>query len=230
MHRIDSTDISELGINAVKVLDDGNLYYMKEYKDTIKDLDIYNFNYIVFEEDIDNMVYIEFDQYFRTDFIEILDFFNEYLYIDVEAISNLENNTNSIEMHKMMVKNIIKFLMMILPYTHLKGVLSKHEIEGFHEALEVVSTITIKDQIINEIELAKSEQHNFNNLMSNIQETITNKNKKDKFTDMIQVLDVNIQEKIKVFDYYISIINSSGRESLSELLKLYIKKDSRNIL
>jgi len=230
MHRIDSTDISELGINAVKVLDDGNLYYMKEYKDTIKDLDIYNFNYIVFEEDIDNMVYIEFDQYFRTDFIEILDFFNEYLYIDVEAISNLENNTNSIEMHKMMVKNIIKFLMMILPYTHLKGMLSKHEIEGFHEALETVSTITIKEQIIKEIELAKSEQNNFNNLMSNIQETITNKNKKDKFTDMIQVLDVNIQEKIKVFDYYISIINSSGRESLSELLKLYIKKDSRNIL
>jgi len=230
MYKIDSTDKSELGINSVKVLDDGKLYYMRSFKEKILNIDIQSFNYIVFEEDIDNMSFSEFNQYFKNDFFEIVEFFEQYLYLNSDTIYGMENKSDNYILNKTFVKNIITFLMMSLPYTYFKSSLKKFEIDGFHSALDAINENNMIESINQEVADQIQDQYNFNNLIVNLEDNITNKSKKDKLQDMIGVLTLNVEDKVKLLEWYISIIENSGEESLKELCKIYLKNDTLNIL
>ncbi len=228
MFRIDSTDRTDLGINTIKVLDDGELYYMKEYKEKLLQLDTKNYNYIIFEEDINNMVYDEFKQYWDTDFIDILEFFDRYLAIDVDVIIN--HWEDNLTQNKTFLKDIIKFLSTILPYTYLREMLHDKNLDGFHDVLDFISNNSMKDALIVYLDKQSKEQDNFYKLMDNVEENITNRAKKSKFQNSLEILNSKINEKKKVLDYYRSILANSGEENIKELLKLYIKNDTHNIL
>jgi len=229
MFRIDTTDKSELGISSTEILDYGNHYYMKPYKDKIRDLDIRNFNYIVFDEDINNMIYDEFKNYYTTDFSKIIELMNEYIFIDTDLIKNMEDNSTDLTKIKTYVKNVTKFYMMTLPYIHLKDIIPS-DIKGFHDVLDFINDCNVIELIIKSIDKNIEEQNNFYKLMKNVQDEIVNNKKKDKMDDMTKVLEININEKIKVFEYYKSLIKLSSNEKLKDLLKQYIKNDIKNIL
>lgn len=225
MFAIDLTDKSDLFLDEeVQEVDHGNLYYMKESINTIKNIDIKNFNYIVFEEDLDNMYKSEFYEFFNDQIIPLIEYLNQYIFIDLDMLYD-----EPYRVKQVFVKNIIRFFMNTLPYIYMKGYLRSSDAEGLHDSLDLLDG-DLKTKIIEQISLSKEQYANFNGVMDNIEETITNDKKRAKFTEMLTLLDQNMVNKIKLLDYFSSIISNSGNDGLKELCKTYLKNDLENIL
>jgi len=225
MYKVDTTDASDLSIKAeTKLVDSDELYYMKSVIDSIKKLDIKNFNYIVFEEDIDNMYKTEFNTFFNTYIVSLIKDFDQYLSISIEEIMD-----EPYRVKHAFVKNIVRFLMNTLPYIYMKEFLENNNAEGLHDALDMFND-DLKDNIIKQIQSANSQYSNFNTMMNDVKDTITNEKKKDKFEGMLTLLGSSMDNKSKLLDYYISIIQASGNDGLKVLFKQYLTNDLENIL
>ena len=226
MLKIDINDVDDqyLSSDLEDNADQGKLYYMRETLETIRKIDIKNFNYIVFEEDLDNMYKSEFQEFFSEQIVPLIHELQEYLFIDVDAILD-----ESYRVKQLFVKNIIRFFMNTLPYIYMKEYVRSAGAEGLHDALALFDD-NIGSKIVNQIESSKDQYQNFNSTMINIEETITNDKKKTKFSEMLVLLDHNMNSKIRLLDYYSSIISNSGSIGLKTLFKQYVKNDIENIL
>ncbi len=227
MKKIQKPTKGEMSIDVIQNIDN-YLFYMKEYKDKLLSFDTKNFNYIIFEEDINNMVYDEFKEYYETDFIEILEFYNQYLDLDIDIIK--DHWEENLTQNKTFLKNILKFISTSLPYTFLRESLKTLEYDGYHDCIDKLNNTNTKQKIIEQMEKQEQEQSNFFSLMKNVEENITNKSKKNQFTDILTILDSQIIEKKTVIGYFISIVQNSGEDQIKELFKLYIENDTENII
>jgi hypothetical protein len=226
MLKIDINNIDDqyLSDNLEDIADQGKLYYMRETLETIRKVDIKNFNYIVFEEDLDNMYKSEFQEFFIDQIVPLIHELQEYLFIDVDAILD-----EPYRVKQLFVKNIIRFFMNTLPYIYMKEYIHSSGAEGLHDALALFDD-NIGSKIVHQIESSKDQYQNFNTTMLNIEETITNDKKKNKFSEMLVLLDHNMNSKVRLLDYYSSIISNSGSIGLKALFKQYVKNDIENIL
>ncbi len=227
MFQVNKTDISEFSLKEIDNTDstkESELYYMQDVVQNILNLNIKDFNYIVFEEDLDNMYKTEFNVFFDEYMIPLITQLDEYLSIDIEMVQSEPYRTKHA-----FVKNIVRFIMNTLPYIYMKEYLHDNQIDGFHDALDAFDT-NVKQNIVSQIEKSKEQYNSFNSMMSDIEETITNEKKKNKFNDMLSLLDASMNNKTKLLDYYISIINDSGEEGLQKLFKIYLKNDLHNII
>lgn len=225
MFKIDLTDKSDLFLDStVQEVDHGKLYYMKDTLESIKNIDIKNFNYIVFEEDLDNMYKSEFNEFFDELIVPLIDNLNQYIFIDLELVID-----EPYRVKQLFVKNIIRFFMNTLPYIYMKEFIKGSEAEGLHDALELFDD-NLKTKIVTQIESNTKQYTNFNTMMGDIEETITNEKKKIKFAEKLTLLEHNMTNKLKLLDYYASIINNSGNDGLKDLFKIYLKNDLDNLL
>ena len=221
----DSTDYSDLGpLSEINIVDNGELFYLKDMLLNILTLNIKDFNYIIFEEDLNNMYKEEFLNFFKHNMVPLVEKLNEYIAIGIEPLM-----MESYEIKLSFCKNIIKFVMNTLPYSHVKEFLSKSDVNGYHDALDEFND-DIVAKISNQIEIGKKQFDNFNSLMENVEDTISNEKKRDKFNKSLTLLDQSMKNKITLLDYHKSIIDNSGNDKLCELLKLYLANDSENIL
>ena len=214
-------DIDNPGIEQVK---EDDLFYMQDTVDNIKEFNIKDFNYIVFEEDLDNMYKPEFNKFFSDSIVPMLDSINEYLAIDIQEVQN-----ESYRVKHTFVKNIVRFLMNTLPYIYMKEYLGSNGIEGFHDALDAFD-VDVKNNIMNQIDKSRTQYESFNNMMGDIEDTITNEKKRNKFNDALSLLESSMDNKTKLLEYYKSIIDNSGEEGIQRLFKIYLMKDMDNII
>lgn len=221
---INDTEDQYLSTDLEDSSDQGKLYYMRETLETIRKIDIKNFNYIVFEEDLDNMYKSEFQDFFLNQIVPLIEELNEYLHIEVDLIQD-----EPYRVKLLFVKNIIRFFMNTLPYIYMREFLRNGDAEGLHDALALLDD-NIGKKLVQQIESSKDQYQNFNSTMLNIEDTITNDKKKSKFSEMLVLLDHNMGNKIKLLDYYSSIISNSGSIGLNTLCKLYIKNDIENLI
>lgn len=225
MYKVDTTDASDLSIKGeVQVVDSDELYYMQNVMDTIKNVNIREFNYIVFEEDIDNMYKTEFNTFFNNYIIDLIQHLDQYLSINIDELIN-----EHYRVKHAFVKNIVRFFMNTLPYIYMKEYLENNGADGLHDALDMFND-DLKDNIIKQIISANSQYSNFNTMMNEVKDTITNEKKKDKFEGMLSLLESSMDNKSKLLDYYIDIIQSSGNDGLKSLFKLYLKNDLENLI
>lgn len=203
---------------------DNRFEYVNYIYDTIKNIDIKNFSFIIFEEDIDNMSITEFTEYYNNQFKNaILPEIQHYLNIDTTIFED-----QSIESKRNILKHIVKFYTIFLPYNYLKQFISTKNTENKYDALELIGD-NIKTVLCDVITNSKNEYSNFIKLMYNVKANLSTEKKKDKFDSMLTILDTNIGDKIKMNDYFNSVIETSSVDSLIELCKLYIKNDYTNI-
>ena len=200
-----------------------HMYYMQDTLDSIKNLDIKNFNYIVFEEDLDNMYKTEFLRFFTDNIVPLLSNFH---YLSIDTL-DLEDEPYRVKL--VFTKNIIRFIMNTLPYIYIKELLEDKDISGLHDALDVFDTNT-QQKIINQISHAQKQYQSFSSMMEEIEDTITNEKKKNKFNEMLSLLDISMSNKSKLLDYYKSIIQNTGEDSLKPLVKLYLTNDLENVI
>lgn len=220
----EETDTFLDSISPHEEKEDELLYYMQDAIDTIKNLDIKNFNYIVFEEDLDNMYKTEFNNFFNKYVIDLINYFNKYLAIE---LTDVQEEPYRVKLR--FVKNIVRFIMNTLPYIYMKGYLENQNIEGLHDALDSFND-DLRDNLISQITKSQNQYKTFSNLMEDIEDTITNEKKKTKFNGMLTILDSSMENKKLLLDYYKSIIQNSGHDGLKELCTLYVKNDLYNII
>jgi hypothetical protein len=212
------------GLTINNEQEESNLYYMQDVVDQISKFQIRGFNWLVFEEDLDNMYKTEFNNFFNDYIKKMVEDLNMYLAID---IADIENEPYRIKLA--FVKNIARFVMNTLPYIYMKEYLEKENVEGLHDALEQLSDNT-QQKICDQIENSQKQYQSFNTMMTDIEDTITNEKKKNKVSDMLNLLDASMDNKSKLLDYYKSIIQNSGSENLKKLFKIYLTEDLQNIL
>jgi len=199
-------------------------YYMQNTIDDIKNVNIKDFNYIIFEEDLDNMYKTEFLKFFNKNIKALIEDLNIYLSIDLDELFEAPYRIKL-----SFVKNIVRFFMNTLPYIYMKEFLSSNEVEGLHDALDLFDD-NLQTNIINQIKKSQEQYSSFNTMMSDIEDTITNEKKKNKFNNMLTLLDASMTNKSKLLDYYKSIIQNSGHDGIKSLFKLYLKNDLDNII
>ena len=203
--------------------DHGYEYYLQKPIQQIKDLDIKNFNFIIFEEDIDNMEADEFKNFYDNWFIPAIEYLNNYLDIDISTIQ-----FKTFRLKQIFVKNIIKFVMNTLPYTYFKNYLNTCSVESFHEALDHLDGI--KEKLLEQVYALNKQYTNFVELMSNIEDTIANEKKRNQFNDMLTLLDTNMDSKFKITEYQKHVIQDTPEQSLKDLMKKYLQNDADNLL
>lgn len=209
--------------DKVEILDD-RFAYVEYILEAVKNLDIKNFNFVIFEEDVDNMSVLEFDIYYEDVFInKIIPAMQHYLNIDISYFDN-QSSVNK----RGVIKSIVKFYTTFLPYNYLKQYISSNGTENKYDALELIDS-NIRQVLSDSIVNSKTEYGNFLKLMNNVKSSLSTDKKKDKFDSMLNILDSNIGDKVKMNDYFGSIIQTSSTDSLIELCKLYIKNDYDNI-
>jgi len=218
--QIDTTDSSDLTTVEEIQTFDNELYYMDEHVQNIKDYDIKNFNYILFEEDLDNMTKQEFLEFIKK---------HEFLLNDCLLDISLEEVDDTYRAKLTFLKNNIRFLMNTLPYNYLKQYLEDYEISGLHDALDTLNKDLV-NELLNKIDESNKHFVNFELLMGNVEEGITNDKKRAKFNEMLNLLGSSMDNKIDLLQYHKSILLNTGNDSLQELCKLYVKNDLSNIL
>ena len=203
---------------------DNRFEYVEYIFDTVRTLDIKQFSFVIFEEDIDNMSINEFELYYNNQFKDrIIPEIQNYLNIDISIFDN-----QSIESRRNILKHIIKFYTTFLPYNYLKQFISSKTTENKYDALELIND-NIKTVLCDAITNSKTEYNNFIKLMYNVKSNLSTEKKKDKFDSMLNILDSNVGDKIKMNEYFNSVIETSSVDSLIELCKSYIKNDYANI-
>lgn len=211
----------DLSFNTIQ---ETSMYYMQDHIDAIRSLSIKNFNYIIFEEDLDNMYKTEFEKFFKEYMIELINDLSFYVAIDIDNIQN-----ESYRVKLIFSKNIVRFVMNTLPYIFVKEFLEKIGVEGLHDAYDALSA-DIQQKLISQINVSQAEYNSFSSLMTNISSSITNDKKKVSFDEKLDLLETTMSSKEKLLNYYKDIIQNSGNDGLQKIIKKYLLNDLDNII
>jgi hypothetical protein len=168
---------------------------------------------------------LEFNTFFDNEFKTIVKLINRHISFD---ISDLDDQPYRIKL--LFAKNIVKFYMFDLPYNYLKNHIFANDCENMYDALKEFDEQDVKSKLIDQIHQMKRQYNNFNELINNLEDTISNDKKRDKFTDIVMLLDTNMDLKLKLLKYHTTLINNSESLKLVELIKIYLDNDSYNII
>ena len=210
--------------------------------DLLQELNIEDFNYFIFEEDIEKLTETEFEYIFSTFFDEFLqDIEDKYLNLDYH--DNYINFESQID-KKVYLKKIIFFITYIFPYEIFKNILKSDSLQNIvPESVDISELNRVDFERIFDIDY----NENLRNLKSLIIKDINNKNikldnwykkldelstlsKKDTLEESIDILDTHIQKQKLINDIYIKIIDNTDTEKLVNLLNTYIKQDFYNLV
>ena len=220
----DTTDSFEYNTNDKISAFDRKFAYLDYILDAVKNIEIQTFSFIIFDEDIDNMSINEFELYYNDVFKnELIPAIQYYINIDISVFDE-----EDIESKRHILKNVIIFFTTLLPNNYLKQYISSKNTENKYDALELIDD-NIKKSLCDAIMNSKNEYGNFIKLMTNVKANLSTDKKKNKFDTMLTILDSNIGEKIKMNEFFNSVIQTSSTDSLIDLCKLYIKNDYANI-
>jgi len=208
----------------------------------LKILDIKDFNYFIFENDMDRLQDEEVEFLWENYLTLIMDSWDEeFLFTNLDEMKDKFNNT---EEKKLYLKKIVFFVMYIFPYEILKNTilnidkynLYKDEIFDMEDIsktklFEVFSDDnenihTLKDVLLNEINKKIDKLENWYDKM----DEITSESKKDLLKDSVDILYERIQEQKKFLKLYQSLIMNTPLDNLINLIRTYIKNDYYNIV
>jgi hypothetical protein len=215
------------------------------------DIDILNFNYYLFEGDLEKLQPDEF-QLVLNDLIEkFIEVINEN-YLNIEIRNILQKNELE---QKIFLKKFILFFMQILPYEILKPILKNpdqlrelHSNELYDTDSSMIpeeqfSTPTetmlyrifdtdneniykIKDFINIEIDKKIKKMGNFINIIDEIMEV----SKKNTLEDSRDIFETHINTQNAYYRIYKDVLQNTDLEKLVNLFRKYIEKDYLNII
>jgi len=223
-------DGSSFNITPVKAKlpNDEVLYLIGPELEYIYNLDIKYFSFTIFEEDFDNLSDSEFEYLWNKFFIPWIEMLSErYLDIDIDKFKFQLNRSE----RKFLVKKIIHFVMMFLPYIVLKKILLKYNIETKAEALDLLEYFKENPgelrKLINNI--INETVNNFNNILDTIKE-LSKYAKKNQLEDSYELLDSQIKKQNYYIEIFQEILDNTEIDKIIELFKKYIENDFENLI
>ena len=225
---LDGDDIDINIVKARKPNDDILFIYSNELQN-IKELNIKDFSYVIFEEDINRLNDSEFEYFWSKFFLPWLNYIDEN-YLDIEIDQFKFQLSNTLE-KRYLIKKIVHFIMFLLPYMILKKIINKKNLTDFNETLLYFKEMfndnpkEIKSLLLKEIDEVIQYSNNFLNTISQVIKS----SKKDTLENLIGLLDSQVS---KQNDYYLilkEIIQNTTNEKLFALVGQYLDNDFENI-
>ena len=224
----DGDDIKINKVTARKPNEDIIFIYSNELQN-IQNLNIKDFSYVIFEEDINRLNDSEFEYFWAKFFLPWLNYIDEN-YLDIEIDQFKFQLSNTLE-KRYLVKKLVHFIMFLIPYMILKKVLQRKNITDYNEAVQYFKDLylnepkEIKTMFIKEIDEIIQYSNNFLNTISQVIKS----SKKDTLENLIGLLDSQIS---KQNDYYLilkDIIYNTSSDKLISLIGQYLDNDFENI-
>jgi len=207
-----------------------------------KDINIKDFNFYLFESDLENLSDGEFEYLFKTQFQDIIDYLeDEYLFLDFE---NLLTEFHTSVDKRFFFKKLVMFIMQLLPYEIFKPIVQniKHTPELIPEKLQLNDTfgnndwynildidnpniVNLKPIILNTINKKIAKLNNWVNMLGEF----SNVSKKDTLADSKDILDKHVTVQNNYYSIYMEIITETDLEKILKLFRKYIDIDFLNI-
>ncbi len=208
--------------------------YMYSQMKEIKDINIREFNFDQFKEDINDMKLEFFNMFFNEKIMDLFyDIEENYLFLNYEQLDLLnhkplikENVRNKIEM----VEIIVDFYMFKLPYVYFPKMINNHKELDIYDLL---NDIDLKEKLIKTISEDNNSLRNLSVLLNSLNKTQSKKMDEielNKRTLDLENLNNNLNKKANINYYYTNLINSTSILNLQALLNKYIDNDINNIL
>jgi len=227
----DDNDVNVEIINA-KMPDDNVLFLIGKDLKYLWDLDIKLFNFIIFENDLENINDSEFEYFWNKFFIPWIEYLNEnYFELDLDKFKFQLSNTYE---KKFLIKKIVHFIMMFFPYYIFKSILQNHGIEGIENEAQAYKLLEyfkenpqeLRNEINNEVEkvIEKSK-----NLLTSL-ENLLSFTKKGKLENSIEILEKQLQKQDLYLKLFAEIIEQTEIDKIISLFKTYLDNDFENLI
>lgn len=235
---IDYQNFTNSEIMDISLEERSNKYSQFDYMDSqireIKEINIREFNFDQFKEDINDMKLEFFNMFFNEKIMDLFyDIEENYLFLNYEQLDLLnhkplikENVRNKIEM----VEIIVDFYMFKLPYVYFPKMINNNKELDIYDLL---NDVDLKEKLIKTISEDNNSLRNLSVLLNSLNKT---QNKKmdeielNKRTLDLENLNNNLNRKANINYYYTNLINSTSSLNLQTLLNKYIDNDINNII
>jgi hypothetical protein len=223
-----SSDISIEKVLAVKPDNDILFIYSNELQN-IYNLNIKDFSFVIFEEDINRLNDSEFEYFWEKFFIPWLENIDEN-YLDI-SVEDFKFQLGSTLEKRYLIKKIVHFIMYMFPYLILKKITERKKFTSYDEAVLYFKNLydespkEIKKLILREIDEIIKYSTNF---LNSIQSVIKS-SKKDTIDNVIDILEDQISKQNEYYQIFKEIINNTVNEKLLNLILAYYENDFENI-
>lgn len=208
--------------------------YMYSQIKEIREINIREFNFDQFKEDINDMKLEFFNMFFNEKIMDLFyDIEENYLFLNYEQLDLLnhkplikENVRNKIEM----VEIIVDFYMFKLPYVYFPKMINNNKELDIYDLL---NDVDLKEKLIKTISEDNNSLRNLSVLLNSLNKTQSKKMDEielNKRTLDLENLNNNLNRKANVNYYYTNLINSTSSLNLQTLLSKYIDNDINNII
>jgi hypothetical protein len=208
----------------------------------LMDMDIKNFNYYVFESDIEKLSNEEFEYWYQEYFYDWINNLNES-FLDVD-INELEKNFKTPEEKRLFLKKVVFFVMHIFPYEIIKGL-----VQDIKSYPDLIPDSTIDPEDIYETDfynIFDIDNPNIVNLKTSISKLLraritklnnwigilddfSSVSKKDTLEDSVKLLETHINKQNMYNNMYIDIIEDTPIEHITNIINIYLQKDYLNL-
>jgi len=205
------------------------MYFLDKDLEYLRDLDIQNFNFNIFEDDLDKLNDNEFEFFWKRFFLPWLHKIDEnYLSIGVEDFQFQLSNSSE---KRFLIKKLIHFVMLFLPYIAISKVLEKAGIETLSQARDEFQFYETHDSFLRTsiIESLDYSIEKLNNLIKSLK-SFSKITKKGELGYSVDILEDQTRKQQYYTEIFKNIINRTSAEKLNNLVKLYIEKDFINLL
>jgi len=204
------------GIQTVEIerpTEDEAILMVHELK-YLRDFDIKNFNYYMFEDDIDNMTPGEFEWWYKAAFEPWLQNLDEnYLDIEYDDLSMYFKNP---EEKILFLKKFVNFIMFFLPFQIIKYFLKSNGFDNLNSYLETIDSgadgtralIQLRTDLINIIDEEISRVDNFVSTLATFEKVA----KKNLVESSIDLLDNHIKKRNYFLEVFKEIISRAFKK------------------
>ena len=219
----------EVDIINAKMPDENVLFLIGKDLKYLWDFDIKNFNFIIFENDIENINESEFEYFWTKFFIPWIERLNEnYFEIDLDKFNYQISNTYE---KKFLIKKIIHFLMMFFPYYIIKNIFENHNVENEAQVYKLLewweeNPKSLREEIKQEFSKVSEKSKNLLNSLTNLLQYT----KKGELEHSLELLERQLNKQDVYLQLFLEFLNQTSIDKLINLLKEYVKNDFDNLI
>ena len=219
----------EIETITAQLPDENVLFLIGKDLEYLWNFDIKNFNYVIFENDLELINDGEFEYFWKKFFLLFLDNLNEnYLENNIEDFQFQLSNTYE---KRFLVKKIIHFIMLFFPYYIFKDMIVEKEFENKNDAISYINFLAdnepkeLRNKLISLMENAIKKSENF---LNSIQQ-LSKFSKKNELEDSLTLLEDQLKKQDVYIKLFIEMINNTEIDKLKNLLIKYLEKDFENL-
>jgi len=225
----DKKEDVEIETITAQLPDENVLFLIGKDLEYLWNLDIKNFNYIIFENDLEMINDSEFEYFWKKFFLPFLDNMNEnYLENNIEDFQFQLSNTYE---KRFLVKKIIHFIMLFFPFYIFKDIIVKEDFEEKGQAINF-----IKESIENDPKFLREKLESIMNdaikKSENFLESIKHLSKfskKNELEDSLDLLEDQLRKQDVYVRLFIEMIKNTSIDKLENLMITYLKNDFENL-